>query len=350
MPLFLYLLGCGPTYAVEPVCEFVAHHPISGERGSTRFIFPKEYLLSIPAPRGGFLTFPRVDVDGDGVPDQIEVADGGSSQSDWYDVHLSSAKDWSFPGTIDEQQAVPPQFALEGLDQGSVGEGLLWLRFGGHIYLVAFSSNEDYAQPEDVKYFVPGGKYRIACVFHTDFRRKPWRPADPPAGLKHDAANICRESNLRKPKILEPIAQLTEAEARHVPVVEFRETSFSPYCKDRDRKTCRDIWRVDFDNSGREQRLLKLEAASGAGRGCDAEKFFALDAVKRQEFLPENFDGYCVEDFTWVTSGGRTLMYSRSSGSYSPQPETLSMIKGKDSGVICSAPFQATSHIVFSEH
>jgi hypothetical protein len=262
-------------------------------------------------------------------------------------LELSSDPSGKFTDEPDESQ---PQAAATAVRNDALGT--LWFRWNGRMYSVEFVDNRDYAQPIRALYYIPGGKYRVACIFSNDMRRLSWRIADGvPSKLKARAEEICRETGTLPPRKFGAVAMLSEQGRKYIRRYPFRETTFDPACELSSDRNCRDIWEVDYDNSGTRHRLLKLYGASGAGRGCDAQRFIVLGVHDRpvagdKEILPETMTGDCASELTWAQVGQTVVLYGQTEG-YAP--DTMYLQRGTDASPICIAPFHIQTSITFSE-
>lgn len=345
--LCLLLLSGGGALAVPAgsgdVCAFLASHPVTTDH-SAHPVFPLGYVkFSLDENRSD------LDIDGDGKKDSITYDREGTALVDAYDIKLSSVKDEGSAefGARDPNQPQPPEFAAEDLDQGSVRQGQRWLRFGGRVYNVFFADNADYAEVEYARYFLPGGNYRYACIFHSRKHAAGWiLKSKLLAGLRASAGAICTTRELRRPASAAPVARLTESEAKLVPRESFAETHYYPACEGEDA-SCKDIWQVDFDNDGKPDRLLKVAAASGAGRGCDPQKFLLLDQRNRpvggtRQSLLENLPRECESRPSWERVGDQ-IVYRLEN------PDSISIVENGQTATLCSAAAKTATNVLYRD-
>jgi hypothetical protein len=341
--LCLLLLSSGEVLAVPAgsgdICAFLASHPVATDSSGTP-VFPPGYVnLPLDKKRGD------LDIDGDGKRDSITYSREGTANVDAYDIKLSSVRDERNAefGARDPNQLQPPEFSAEDLDQGSVRQGQRWLRFDGRFYDIFFADSADYAEVEYARYFLPGGIYRYACIFHSRKHPDHWI-LTPGRTANRDA--VCTTKALRQPKPVAPVARLTKAEARMVPLQAFAETHYDAACNSEDA-SCKDIWQVDFDNDGKPDRLLKVAAYSGSGRGCDLQKFLLLDRLDRpvggtRQSLLENLPRECESRPSWERVGTRTVYRLE-------KPDSISLVQDGQAATLCSAAVKTATTVLYRD-
>ena len=314
----------------ETVCDFLIHHPVTKSRAGD-FVFPPGTVNVQDEPRHD------LDLDGDGIADEIATGFGGTSNSDAYDIKLSSLNGERYvSATHDPAQAIPKQLSALGYDQGGLGIGEIWLKFGRHYYDVNYSDNSDYAEIEHVEYLLPNGKLRYACIFKNDVRESDWKYAAVSSGFRGDARAVCppRGTPFQQPPFLPATGRISKEDADLIPREELRKTQFAPFCENGEAD-CKDIWQVDFDNDGKIERLVKLAAYSGAGRGCDLEKFVLLDVRDKpvggaKQAVLEKMRGPCESRLNWAKVAGRTVLLRQ-------PPQDIVIAQGMDAALLCSS-------------
>jgi hypothetical protein len=343
--LVVLALTGGAALAAPPptVCDFLVAHPVIKDRKGG-FVFPPGTVNVREEARHD------LDLDGDGKADEIATGLGGTSHSDSYEIKLSSlhGKDPSLSGKHDPAQPEPEVFSALGYDQGSVGTGEIWINFDSRYYEVNYSDNSDYSEVEHVEYYLPNGMTRYACIFKNEKKALDWKYPSVPSGLEKDAKAVCplRGEPFISPDIITPVARISKKDAEYIPKESLRETHFGPLCEF-EGADCKDIWRVDFDNDGVPERLVKLAAYSGAGRGCDMEKFVILDGHDRpmggtKQATLETLRGGCESHLDWVKINGRTALLRQ-------PPQEIAMARGDNVARLCSAVFRMEPATVYTD-
>ncbi len=345
-----------PQYAT--VCDFIADkqsqqvYPTpEANSGADRNAFLAKY----------FVSYGLFDLDGDGIPEWVNPGVGGAAGGeDAYDFTLSS--ETGHPPhrfTIDKANIVPPEFDDEVYETGNRGER--WLPYGNRIYDVFFS-DQGGAFVRHALYYVHGGGYHVACVFHDSAEVAYWSSAYPPAPFADDQKALCPTTikDMNLPSAIAPVERLTGEDAEHLPQSRMYDNQggvYHPICDDVDVSPCNDIWRVDYDNDGKLDRLLKLTAEDDSGYGCAFQKFLLLDSRNRAVVGPKqdalaNFAMGCFIDENWVLIGGRTLL-RRGGGSTRGDGidlyDDLSMVRGNDTATLCRASFRVATKVVYAE-
>ena len=327
--------GAASAAPRETICDYLARHPVTKNRAGD-LVFPSGYV------RDDYERRHNVDLDGDGMPDK--VAQGMDGVANF--VRLSSLKGEPslYNSKRDPTQPEPP-LAI-GYDQGGGTRGEIWVRLGNRYYDVHYGDNEDYAELEYVKYYLPDGHYRYACVFQNDVQTQDWKYAAAPSGLREDAVAVCppRSVPFEQPPFIPAVERISKEDAERLPSERFRETSFDTFCEF-GKADCKDIWQVDFDNDGVTERLLKRGAYSGAGRGCDLEGFVLLDSYNRpvggaKQAALDKIRGECGSQLNWVKIRGRTALLRQ-------PPQDLAMVRGGDAALLCSSVFRMIPKIVY---
>ena len=311
----------GQTDEAVDVCHFIAQGanegrfspPPGNDREGTRFL------------QNYFVHFGWLDLDGDGIAEHVTRAQvNGTSGGDAYDYSLSSDKGESdkiapqrFPASIDTY-----------LEENRFTYGEAFLPFKGRFYDVEFT-DEGGAFPISASYYMRGGARRTACVFRNHVEIDGWVGVSPKEfeadekTLPDETINKIIEHPLVAKERLQPAAMAArDAE-------ELMGMRTSPACSDNENN-CKDIWKVDFDNDGTVDRLVKVMSEINGGRGCEFTYFLllaphAMDGSiaksPKQRLLMklQNIDfslGYagapCGMEFRWHRVAGRTILERRS--------------------------------------
>ena len=353
------------------VCDYIARNQAHIEWPSPQpFRAADNTFLKDHFVRYGFF-----DLDGDGIAEHVvRQQNNGTMGGDGYDFTLSSAKPGQpppDPAADLDIKALPPASA-ERYSNIVLDFGEAWLPYDGRFYDVAFS-DESGAFVQNARYFKLGGAEPYACVFENDVSETWERPFDESGEDKRIDDLLCPDPLEPKPEkmTLERIAASERLpKSSGVKPIPILGGNMMPACEGIDDPDCKDVWRVDFDNDGVRERVVKLVGDSGAGRGCDEEAFLLLTpddrvATGREQALLNRMQGgngkafadySCSRSLDWVVRKGRTLLEWHPEplpgGSEVPRNQrTLShalwLAQGNKARGVCYASYVITPRIVY---
>ena len=363
-----------PTPPYKDVCTFIADQE-SRNRWPTAApgsdgIFPRPQAN--PFLSNDFVRVGYFDVDGDGIPEWVTNQEStGTMGGDAYSFTLSSqpANPPPLPDKINEAviKSLPPALADFYSMNGPIGFGEAWLPYGGRFYDVEFSDEGGAFVLDAMKYDI-GGARRFACIFQNDVTEENWTSMFPPGEFKQDAAKLCPDNDKAwKPEEIAPTERLPADVSARIPDFPVLGANGVPACRYEDPDSaCKDVWHSDFDNDGHIDRLLKMIAESGAGRGCDLEFFqlltpdnkiatgtkqdllFRIQHVDIKDVYPVR---PCQIAFHWQKAGGQVVM-RRTSQEQHPRTTTtlvddLWIARGGRTARLCYAMFKVTPRIAY---
>jgi hypothetical protein len=343
------------------LCHFIADHQaalswptrLPGDFGERRSSFFRDYFMGT----GSF------DLDGDGIVEEIKQGLTGTAGGDAYDYTLSS---WGKAPNSGNGFSLLPKNIGDYLDENRFTFGEGFLPFNGRIYDVTFQ-DERGAFVVEAHYLLPGGGQRYACVFRNQVKLESWSPGTALPAFRADIRAVMP----RGPAAL--AGTVLEAESRlpaSAPAAgyshEILAGEMRPHCYYRDAG-CKDVWKVDFDNDGRPDRLLLLSGNSSAGRGYDGAYFVLLApdgsvaTGKKQDLLlklqsVDLSDVYPTRpgqmELRWLKIAGRTVLERRAVNQ--PPTSTMSLVddvwiaRGEKAARLLYASFRITPEIAYS--
>ena len=244
---------------------------------------------------------------------------------DAYDFSLSSGP--ADADRTDLPTAGLPADVARYLDDNRLTFGRAFLPFKGRFYDVNFQ-DEGGAFVVSALYYLPGGAERAACVFTNRVTLSGWTRAASPPEFDADQDAVWRLAD--RGAVADRAIAASSALEKTAPAADYSlgilGGSIGPACAS-DEGGCEDVWTVDFDNDGAEDRLLLLSGDSGAGRGCDTSFFMLLTpdgkiAEGDRQALLLNLQGVRLDDaypvrpcamaFRWLSVAGRIVLERRS--------------------------------------
>lgn len=293
-----------PTYEeISAVCDFIA----APDKNNKEFSFPEP---------------PAFDINNDGIVENVKVCWGGTMNNPCFEYSIPEGE---------EIYANPEGY--EWKDYWT--HGLTHISFQGKTYSAHFKDKALFmsdAHPVYVSYMTPDNVEYVICELDT-------RTEEQFIAID-DEYGVC-DSKIEDYYQFDGMSSFEYGD--------FRE-KYNLY-----ETGAKGVGRVDFDNDGKQEILVKMEHSSGAGRGCGMEYYMVT--TKTRDELPETEEQNILRKATemgglncngnlsnWFEYNGKIYYENKDSG-YSDSPyHRVILIEYNEPKLVCESQFKSYSY------